>query len=63
MGFNKRFITKETILSTSKERINTLFRADAFIFLDEWSSRFYELFDEGYGYNKIIEKLNKNEDN
>jgi hypothetical protein len=63
MGFHKRFITKETILSTNKEHINTLFGADALLFSDEWSSRFYELLNEGYEYNEIIEKLNKDEDN
>lgn len=61
MGFHKRFITKETILSTSKEHINTLFSADALLFSDEWSSRFYELLNEGYEYNEIIEKLKNNE--
>ena len=57
MGFHKRFITKEIILSTDKEHINTLFGADALLFSDEWSSRFYELYNEGIDYYQIIEKL------
>lgn len=57
MGFHKRFITKETILTTSKEHLDTLFSSEALLFSDEWSSRFYELFIEGYKYDEIIEKI------
>lgn len=57
MGFHKRFITKETILTTGKEHLNTLFSADALLFSDEWSSQFYELFVEGYEYDEIIDKI------
>lgn len=63
MGFHKRFITKDTIMLTDKSNINVLFGSDALIFGDEWSSEFYDLFNEGYEYNEIIQKLNKHEDN
>jgi len=57
MGFHKRFVTKESILLTKEEHIDTFFSADALLFSDEWSSEFYELYLEGYNYNQIIEKL------
>lgn len=58
MGFHKRFITKDTIMLTDKSNINVLFSSDALIFGDEWSSEFYDLFNEGYEYNEILKKLN-----
>ena len=53
MGFHKRFITKDLILSQKSfediERLfNTGFKADAVIF-DTWSSNFFQRFDEKYG--------------
>lgn len=62
MGFHKRFITKDTILLTSEEQLDTLFSSDALLFGDEWSSEFYDLFRDGIEYNKILEKL-KNYEN
>jgi hypothetical protein len=48
MGFHKRFITKDLILSQkSFEDIEGLFNADALIF-DTWSSNFFKRFDEKY---------------
>jgi len=48
MGFNKRFINKDLILSQKKfENIVRLFNADALIF-DNWSSNFFKRFDENY---------------
>ena len=48
MGFHKRFITKDLILSKkSFEDIERLFNADALIF-DTWSSNFFQRFDEKY---------------
>ena len=48
MGFHKRFITKDLILSQkSFEDIEGLFNADALIF-DTWSSNFFQRFDEKY---------------
>lgn len=57
MGFHKRFVTKESILLTNKNQIDTFFGADALLFSDDWSSEFYRLYQEGHEYNQIIEKL------
>jgi hypothetical protein len=48
MGFHKRFITKDLVLSQkSFEDIERLLNADALIF-DSWSSNFFKRFDEKY---------------
>lgn len=48
MGFHKRWITKDLILSqNSFDDIIKLFNADALIF-DTWSSNFFKFFDENY---------------
>lgn len=48
MGFHKRFITKDLILSQRDfESIDSLLDADALIF-DTWSSNFFKRFDENY---------------
>jgi len=48
MGFYKRFITKDSILSQkSFEDIEMLLDADSLI-LDNWSSNFFKRFDEKY---------------
>jgi len=48
MGFHKRFITKDLVLSQkSFEDIEKLLNADALIF-DTWSSNFFKRFDENY---------------
>lgn len=48
MGFHKRFITKDLILSQKDfENIESLLKADALIF-DTWSSNFFKRFDENY---------------
>jgi len=61
MGFNKRFISKDLVLSQKKfEDIERLFNADALIF-DNWSSNFFQRFDEKY--KEYQDKRNKiNED-
>ena len=53
MGFNKRFLTEETIINTPSERIHMLFKADALI-MDEWSSKFYQLFSAGLNKDEIL---------
>lgn len=57
MGFHKRFITKDIILSTDESHIDNLFGADALIFSDEWSSEFYELYKEGKKHSEILNIL------
>ena len=48
MGFHKRFITKDLVLSQkSFEDIERLLNADALIF-DTWSSNFFKRFDENH---------------
>jgi len=61
MGFNKRFITKESILRTSNEKLEQLFNADGLI-MDMLSSKFYEKFNSGLHKDTIIEMLEYGED-
>jgi hypothetical protein len=57
MGFHKRFITKDLILSQKDfESIDSLLDADALIF-DTWSSNFFKRFDENY---KIYQEKRNN---
>jgi hypothetical protein len=56
MGFNKRFVTKESILRTSNERLEQLFTADGLI-TDMWSSKFIELYQQGKTKDEIIKQL------
>jgi len=53
MGFNKRYITRELILSKKNEELKRLFNADAYIF-DKWSSKFYKLYNEGLTKDEIL---------
>lgn len=57
MGFNKRFITKETIDRTKQEDLERLFSADALI-MDIWSSKFREMYNQGLQKEEIIKILN-----
>lgn len=43
MGFNKRYISKETVISrlSNGENLSTLLKADALI-MDDWSSKFFK---------------------
>lgn len=59
MGFYRRFLTKDLIVSTPEDFIPTLLDADALI-MDEWSSKFIEEFENGLDKNSIIEKLDAN---
>lgn len=59
MGFNKRFVTRELILSTPKEFLHDLFNVDGLI-MDDWSSNFINEFYEGLDKEEIIEKLDVN---
>ncbi len=48
MGFHKRFITKDLVLSQkSFEDVERLLNADALIF-DTWSSNFFKRYDENF---------------
>lgn len=61
MGFNTRYIDIEKILHflDEKEPLSKLFSADAFIFLDELSSKVYVAFSNGES-DYEIEKIVKN---
>ena len=58
MGFHKRFISKELVLSQNNfEDIESLLKADALIFFT-WSSNFFKRFDENYiEYQKKRQEL------
>jgi hypothetical protein len=62
MGFHKRFITKDLVLSQkSFEDIEKLLSADALIF-DTWSSNFYKRLDENFEeyQNKRLQYIEDN---
>jgi hypothetical protein len=58
MGFNKRFVSEETIMGQikNKQKLSKLFTDDAFIFLDKFSTEVYTLFNEGVE-DKILIKM------
>lgn len=64
MSFNKRFVDKERILEilNEKESLSKLFSADAYIFLDDISSKVFDLYVNGTS-DKDIEKIIKNGQN
>jgi len=45
MGFNKRYVSKETILQTveNKDSLVRLFSSDAIILMDNFSTKIYNL--------------------
>lgn len=57
MGFNKRIVDKDLVIKTKEENLKMLFKADALIFMDGWSSKFYELYIRGEDKKTILEKL------
>ena len=62
MGFNKRFVNEITIKEYLEEKkpLKKLFSSDAFIFMDETSSKVYDLYVKGLS-DKEIEKIIKKE--
>jgi len=57
MSFNKRYITKDSILSCIKngESLSRLTKADALI-MDNWSTRFFDNYS--FDYQKMRDELN-----
>lgn len=53
MGFNKRIVTKESILRGDDNYLKSLRRADALI-MDLWSSTFYSLYTAGMTKHEIL---------
>lgn len=59
MGFNKRYVTRDSIIRTikNKESLNRLTNADALI-MDNWSSKFFKNYDFNFqDYQDIRNKL------
>ena len=59
MGFNKRMISQDNILTSIKNNtpLKQLFKGDAIIFLDNFSSEVYQLFIKGIPDVEIIKTL------
>jgi hypothetical protein len=60
MGFNKRYINKQTIIQS--QDVSKLFSADVLIIEDKWSRNFIHNFKKGYDKEDIIKLLEKNID-
>lgn len=62
MGFNKRFVSKDTIDKCIKnnEQLTDLFKSDAFIVMDEYASKVFNLFNQGMSDAEIKIILNEN---
>jgi hypothetical protein len=65
MGFNKRFVEKEIVEKYFEENkpLSKLFRADAFIFMDNYSSKVYDYYCDGLSDELIKIKIKEYEDN
>lgn len=61
MGFNKRYVNKKTIETYINENksLDSLFKADAFIFMDSVSSEIYKLYAKNESIEVIKSKLNE----
>ena len=61
MGFNKRFISKSTLIETyeSGDEFEKLFNLDSIIFVDKKSHKFYQKFLVKGLTNKLKKKLKK----
>jgi len=57
MGFNKRYVSIETIQNQIKNKkpLKELFKADAFIFTDKISTKVFQLVYDGVNEKEIIE--------
>jgi len=59
MGFHKRIINSETTESyLEKDNLKVLYSSEALVFMDEYSSLVFELFNEGKSKEEILEKIN-----
>jgi hypothetical protein len=61
MGFNKRYVSKETILQTveNKDSLVRLFSSDAIILMDNFSTKIYNLLNEKGLKEKEVVKIIK----
>lgn len=62
MGFNKRFVSSEQTLRALKNNSLKSYygKSDALIFMDNLSSKVYELFKEGKSDEEILNIINLN---
>jgi hypothetical protein len=60
MGFNKRLVSKETIKEyiENNKPLYDLFKPDCIIFMDDLSSKVFNLHKEGFTDRDIQNKLN-----
>jgi len=59
MGFHKRIINSETTESyLERDNLKVLYSSEALVFMDEYSSLVFELFNEGKSKEEILEKIN-----
>jgi hypothetical protein len=56
MGFNKRMISKDIVMVTDESDLQNLLNTDGLIF-DNWSFKFYELYQSGLPKDVAIEFL------
>lgn len=67
MGFNKRTIEKEILFKyiEKNKSIKPLYKADAFIFMDDLSSKVHDWFYSGMSEEDVIKKIKEynNENN
>lgn len=61
MGFNKRFVDSDIITTylTNNTPLKTLFKADAFIFMDDVASSVFKWFQRGLTDQEIKLKLSE----
>jgi len=61
MGFNKRYVSKETILQTveNKDSLVRLFSSDAIILMDNFSTKIYNLLNNKGLKEKEVVKIIK----
>jgi hypothetical protein len=64
MGFNKRFVEKELLerYFENNKPLKELFKADAFIFMDDISSKAYDYYCDGLSDELIKIKIKQYED-
>jgi len=59
MGFHKRIINFETTERyLERDNLKLLYSSEALVFMDEYSSLVFELFNEGKSKEEILEKIN-----
>ena len=62
MGFNRRYVDKDSSINALKNNglANYYGKADALIFEDEISSKIYDLYKSGHNSLEILNNINQN---